>query len=101
MCSRIVMTPLWTDRPKIMSDYSVKDETALTPEQIADSMIELIQEGKYSGGTVLMHDVPKKEVVFPGVAGMDLSNVPQTVLDVIAKTAEPIKEIMKGERGKG
>jgi hypothetical protein len=94
------MTPLWTDRPEKMNEYGVTDDTSLTPEQIATSMVELIQEGKYSGGTVLMHDVPKKEVVFPGIAEVDLSKVPPELLKILASSSEPIKEIMKAERGK-
>lgn len=84
-----------------MGDYSVTDERSLSPGQIADSMIELIQEGKYSGGTVLLHDVPRKEVVFPGIAETDVSNIPQVMLDAMARSTLSVKEVMKGERGKG
>ena len=93
------MTPLWTDRPEKMKQYMVNEARSLTPEQIADSVMELIEEGKYSGGTVMKHDVDVKEIVYPGIAEMDKSKVSPRGTEAIDNVLAPIREIMKAERG--
>lgn len=49
--NRNVRTPLWTDQQK--KQYHFSDENSISPEEVAESMIDLIQSGKYGGGTSL------------------------------------------------
>jgi len=49
----IVKTPLWTDRPENIRQWSVSDENSLAPEDVAKEMIELVARGDYAGGTCL------------------------------------------------
>jgi hypothetical protein len=48
-----VKTPLWTDRPDKMSQFSIQDDEALSPDDVAKGMLDLVQKGEYGGGTVL------------------------------------------------
>lgn len=46
-------TPLWTTRPDRMAEFAYDDATATTPEQVAQKMIDMIQEATYPGGSIL------------------------------------------------
>ena len=50
---RRVKTRMWTDNPDLMKNTEFSDETAMTPEEYAGSMVALAEEAKYPGGTVL------------------------------------------------
>lgn len=39
---------------------------AVTPDSIAESMVDLIQKGEYTGGTVFRHDMGAAEVEYEG-----------------------------------
>ncbi|RFU28326.1 hypothetical protein B7463_g8011, partial [Scytalidium lignicola] len=51
ICPGIVETPLWKDRPDVRSGLT--GEGFITPEHVARSMVDLIEDGNYGGGTVL------------------------------------------------
>jgi hypothetical protein len=51
--NRLVHTPLWTARPDAMSNFSYSAVNALSPLDVAERMIELCQQAKYVGGTIL------------------------------------------------
>lgn len=81
-----------------MAQWSLGDTPSLAPEDIAESMLDLIQDGKYGGGTALKHDTDVKAVVqFEGAI------LPAEGGDQMAAFKErlnkPIMEKMKGERG--
>ena len=63
-CPGAVDTPLWlADRREQVAFDTIP---SLKPDQVAAEMINLIQEGKYVGGTVLElleNDGPKTRVV--------------------------------------
>ncbi|KAI9870101.1 MAG: hypothetical protein M1830_004684, partial [Pleopsidium flavum] len=65
---------------------------------IAESMLDLIENGKYGGGTVLKHDTDTKEAV-----KFENAIIPSAGGDQMAAFKErldqPIREMMKGERG--
>ncbi|OAP57667.1 hypothetical protein AYL99_08405 [Fonsecaea erecta] len=48
----MVMTPLWSENPEKMKAISEEDVFA-TPEELAETMLELVQNPEYEGGTVL------------------------------------------------
>lgn len=69
ICPSIVRTPLWEDREDDRAkdyNYGQEGSASSTPEQIADAMLRLVEEGKYIGGTVLRKDQAAEEVVFEG-----------------------------------
>lgn len=69
ICPGIVRTPLWEvredDRAK---DYKYGEEGSAsnTPEEIAEAMLRLVEEGRYRGGTVLHKNQSGEKVVFEG-----------------------------------
>ena len=50
---RLVHTPLWTDRPDIMQAFGYNEKAAVSPEFVAEKMLELIVKGEYKGGSCL------------------------------------------------
>jgi hypothetical protein len=68
----------------------------LQPEDIAETMMRLIEEGKYGGGTVLVKSVGIEQVVFDLESQMGAgSPVAQTGMPDISH----IKALMDKERG--
>ncbi|KAH0843991.1 hypothetical protein FOPE_08834 [Fonsecaea pedrosoi] len=67
ICPGAVWTPLWTDRPEKMEQYSVASDLSQTPEEVAQLMLDLVQDAKYTGGTVLRCDKTRADVVYRGV----------------------------------
>ena len=55
VCPGIVATPLWTgdDAKEVAKQYTYSDKMAITAEEVARAMKDLIEQGKYSGGSLL------------------------------------------------
>jgi hypothetical protein len=51
ICPALVNTPLIT--PEKIVQFSMSEERGLSPESVAENMLQLIQEKKYTCGTVL------------------------------------------------
>lgn len=85
ICPGIVSTPLWEEREDKRAndyDYEEKKDTHDSPEEIAETMMRLVEEGKYTGGTVYLKIPSREAVVHEGGSGDDLDTVyPQSVLD--------------------
>jgi hypothetical protein len=77
--------------------YSIKN--SITPQQVAESMLSLVTEGKYGGGTCLECNVRGTRVLgtwnieAPVTAGTE---VPKGALE---KNHAPMREIIERERG--
>ncbi|KAF2837421.1 NAD(P)-binding protein [Patellaria atrata CBS 101060] len=103
ICPGLVYTPLWTDRhdaKQALDRFGVVMENAQTPDQVADLMLEVIQEGKYTGGAVVECTVGGSRIIPewnisppPGVG----SSVPREVLE---KNVKPMRDIMSAYRQK-
>jgi len=48
-----VRTPLWTDHPDKMKLFGYTEEGVISPEEVAASMVSLIEEERYGGGAIL------------------------------------------------
>lgn len=84
-----------------MAQFSMGDgPTPLTAEAIAESMLELVVDGKYPGGTVLRHDDDGKRVEGPSAPRL-ASAVGERERAWLEKVHEPIRELLRGERGVG
>lgn len=57
ICPGVVVTPLWEDRrDERATAYGYDDEAnpKNSPDEIADAMLRLVEDGQYPGGTLLM-----------------------------------------------
>lgn len=101
--TRIVKTPLWTDNPDKMAQFSVTDDpaAAVSVQDVAQTMLDVIQDGKYPGGTVFKIDTDAREVVkfsekiLPPPEGKKAEDM----LEVRERIVEPVRELLRGERG--
>ncbi len=51
-CS-FVHTPLWTDYPEKMKQFGYSIDNAVTADEVAAGMMELVTSGEHSGGACL------------------------------------------------
>jgi hypothetical protein len=94
----IVASPLWTDREDDLAKSLNYGKTPmLQPEDIAQTMMKLIEEGKYGGGTVMVKAVGVEDVVFDleSQIGEGTPNAQVGATDI-----SHIKAVMDKERGK-
>lgn len=73
ICPGIVATPLWEDREdERAKDFKYDEEGTekIMPEEVADAMMRLVEEGKYIGGTVMTKYHSQEKVVFEGGPSM-------------------------------
>lgn len=49
----MVMTPLWTNHPDQFKAVDQKQDVILSPEEMAEAMLMLVESGDYEGGSVL------------------------------------------------
>lgn len=99
ICPGVVSTPLWTHRADNFSkQMGYSDEMGITPEEVAEAMLELIQDGKYEGGTLMQIDKEGKRLAESAQAvplkgeGLD---------EWKASAYAPIREVYKKEREVG
>lgn len=81
------MTPLWTERNDL-ADFDVGPrEALLDPSQVlpvadlAATMANLVEDGKYTGGTIYQRSEVSDEVVIEGIGDEEKKatiNLPQT-----------------------
>lgn len=90
---------MWTEDPERQKQYSYKTEHAITPERVAEDMLELVVKGKYQGGTCL-------ESAFGGTRTLGTWNIPAPASDgtsvppeALERNNRPMVEMMKRERG--
>lgn len=81
ICPGIVATPLWTAHPDQMAEFTYDAAKALSPGQVADAMLEMVQDGStYPGGTMLeisaggRRVIPAWNIDPPTVAGGNSAN---------------------------
>ena len=93
----IVASPLWTDREDNRAEsHNYGKVPKLQPEDIAEVMMRLIEDGKYGGGTVLVKSVGVEQIVFDLESQVG-ENSP--LARTGAQDISPIKAIMDKERG--
>ncbi|PGH37066.1 hypothetical protein GX50_00049 [[Emmonsia] crescens] len=66
ICPDITNTPIWDDDEELLSFYWSDRAQMLKPELVAASMVNLIQRGEYTGGTVFLETGEASSVVFKG-----------------------------------
>ena len=71
-------SPLWTARTDGKADdFNYEDVPALTTKDVAGTMLKLVEEGKYRGGTVMMTTTDGEVVVHEGGGTSGLSKAAQ------------------------
>ncbi|KAH6718662.1 hypothetical protein BKA61DRAFT_570723 [Leptodontidium sp. MPI-SDFR-AT-0119] len=105
ICPGIVATPLWSDNLGAKNQFSIADEIMITSETVATSMISLIEESRYSSGTVFEISmlgervVPAWNIDPPGMVNGKMAEgtaIPQEAID---KSNAPLLAITASERG--
>jgi hypothetical protein len=92
---RRVHTPLWTDRTDLKTNFTYDASQSMTPEDMAAVMADLIQQGKYTGGTVYLAHTGKSEVVFEGIKD------PEKSVDAVRPETKRVQGILRKERKRG
>lgn len=86
----IIKTPLWTDNPEKMKYFDDSKDVWVTPEQVAEAMLTLVEAEDMVGGTVLeVGNKTRKVPIFnnPGPSGAGVV--------VTGSTGEPLEEVYK------
>ncbi|GKZ36635.1 hypothetical protein AbraIFM66950_007810 [Aspergillus brasiliensis] len=100
ICPGIVPTPLWDTVPGIRKQLSYDKVKHVPAEEVAEYMLELIQQSKYPGGSVV-------EITSSGPNGRRVIppwNVSPTAVyagadkEVLANFIEPVRAALKKER---
>ena len=58
----LIKTPLWTENPEKMAFLPKDNPHWVTPEYVAEAMLELVESEKYPGGTILEVGTVKRKV---------------------------------------
>lgn len=93
-----VKSPLWEDREDdIAKETRYAERKLMPPSMIADVMLKMIQEKKYSGGTCLMKTIAEERIVEPGwdTKAGEYDPSPRPEADM-----SRIKSILESERSK-
>jgi NAD(P)-dependent dehydrogenase (short-subunit alcohol dehydrogenase family) len=99
----MVKTPLWTDQSvkPIADQFGYTDDICITPEQVAQAMVEMIESGEYPGGSLLQVDkgtmrgrLDSQQADKVMVASEDAS-----LREWQERCFQPIREVFGRERG--
>ena len=88
-----------TADPPRMKQYGVTELNTITPEQVAQTMAELVQEGQYPGGTILECASVGSRVLGTWNIDPPDANGTSVPAEVAVNNLAPIKEKMAKERG--
>ncbi|KAI6967450.1 hypothetical protein KC355_g12059, partial [Hortaea werneckii] len=105
ICPGMVATPLWTrdDAKHVASQFSYNESMAVTPEEVAEAMMEMVTSGEWEGGSMMeitkatgrrkLESVRAEERIKD--SGLDASAV-EKFIDGMQR---PIREVWAKERG--
>ena len=91
-----------TNRPDLMYEYAVDEQPVLSPDEVAESMMSLVEDSKYGGGTCL------EITAMDGTRVIPAFNIdPPTMIkragamprDATHRLYAPTIQRLKGERG--
>lgn len=93
-------TPLWTADPEKMKRFGTTPANSITPEAVAESMLTLVEQEKYPGGTCL-------EVSSAGSRVLGVWDIPapeaagtMPTKEALETSYAPILKRMRDERAK-
>ena len=91
--NRIVDTPLWTS--DLQEQWPVTDGRAQTASSSAEAIMDLVQNGKYEGGTIMLSMKTHGNIV------VDQERYWETYSSELERASVPIRDVLKKERGNG
>ncbi|KAF2732340.1 NAD(P)-binding protein [Polyplosphaeria fusca] len=101
ICPGLVKTPLFT--PDKVAQFSVKDEAALSPDTVAERMLDLLQKKEYGCGSMMQIDLggPKEipEWNIPAPVGAGTGQELNAGDETMKAMLKPIQETLGKERG--
>lgn len=86
----VVKTPLWTEHPEKMAFRSEEDDW-ITPEECAQSMLDLAENEKYVGGSIMeilkgrSRLIPLHDEDMPSGPGATVHNIGQVEQEILEK----------------
>lgn len=101
ICPGIVATPLWTGAAakEVAKQYTYSDEMAITVEEVSRAMKDLIEQGKYGGGSLLeMSKANGAKLLNSSEAELAKDTSPESKAWIDHCYAPP-REILRKERG--
>jgi 3-hydroxybutyrate dehydrogenase len=90
----VVKTPLWTDNKEKLRLLDEESDEWVTPEKVAEAMVDLIEKEEYHGGTVLevgggpVRRVEAFDAPRPSAKGNSVSNPKAEVDEIWERLAE-------------
>jgi NAD(P)-dependent dehydrogenase (short-subunit alcohol dehydrogenase family) len=103
ICPGLVKTPLFTLEPEKMKQFSFADDKALLPEQVAEKMLEMLQEPGFTCGTIVeitpwgSRLIPEWNVAPPSGKG---TGAELDAAEAMSLMLTPIKARLDSERAK-
>jgi hypothetical protein len=97
--NRLVRTPLWTDHPDKIKQFGYTTESSISPEEVAQAMIELCTDGKYGGGTCLETSTGGNRILGTWNIAEPASAGTAVPKEAIKMNQAPIRAIMDKEKG--
>ena len=103
ICPGMVATPLWTrdDAAHVREQFSYADDLAVQPEEIAQAMQEMIEEKKYSGGTLIEVSKSRSRGELATDLAVVIEGQGEEMKAWLNKNYQPLREHFAQERGKG
>jgi hypothetical protein len=92
-CFRLVATPLWTEDLKPIWSYD--QSQALTGVEVAEAVLELVEDGKYEGGTVMTY------TPYAGKAIEQFVDIEALFAPLKEASYAPVRKVLKEERESG
>ncbi|OTA28383.1 hypothetical protein BTJ68_08590 [Hortaea werneckii EXF-2000] len=105
ICPGIVATPLWTgDEAKhVASQFSYNESMAVTPEEVAEAMMEMVTSGEWEGGSMMEITKATGRRKLDSLRAEDRIKESGLDADAVGKFMDgmqrPIREVWAKERG--
>ncbi|KAI7977549.1 hypothetical protein EIK77_000499 [Talaromyces pinophilus] len=93
VCPGLVATPLWTEDLKPIWSYD--QSQALTGVEVAEAVLELVEDGKYEGGTVMTY------TPYAGKAIEQFVDIEALFAPLKEASYAPVRKVLKEERESG
>ncbi|KUL90270.1 hypothetical protein ZTR_02015 [Talaromyces verruculosus] len=93
VCPGLVATPLWTEDLKPIWSYD--QSQALTGVEVAEAVLELVEDGKYEGGTVMTY------TPYAGKAIEQFVDIEALFAPLKEASYAPVRKVLKEEREGG
>ncbi|EXJ89424.1 hypothetical protein A1O3_02491 [Capronia epimyces CBS 606.96] len=90
VCPGLVDTPLWTD--DIKAAWKFDESIKLSAKDIADTILQVIEDGQYPGGTVMTH------THYAGRRVEEFVDIEALVAPLKESSYGPVREILRKER---